>query len=276
MTAPARLLHITDCHLLPEPGCRLLGVDTAATLAAVLAQALRESRPDAILATGDLGHEGLEATYRRFLELVRSRFDGPMLCVPGNHDAGEPFAAVLGRERSLTLDRWQVIGFDTHEDDRPGARLPDGSRHDLLGRIGGAGDRHLLLACHHPPLPVGCPWLDKDCIPDGPELLDSCAAASASGAAVDGVPLTGHLHGLVCGHVHQVLEARHGPMDVLATPSTCFQFEPRSARFSIDRSAASGMPGYRWLSLEADGRVRSEVRRLQGAPLNIDLSEVSR
>ena len=121
MTAPARLLHITDCHLLPESGSRLLGVDTAGTLAAVLAQALGEFRADAILATGDLGHEGTLATYRRFIDLVRARFDGPLLCVPGNHDAGAPFAAVLGRARSLTLGGWQVLGFDTHEDDRPGA-----------------------------------------------------------------------------------------------------------------------------------------------------------
>ena len=262
MTAPARLLHITDCHLLPESGSRLLGVDTAGTLAAVLAQALGEFRPDAILATGDVGHEGGAATYRRFLDMIRARFDGPLLCVPGNHDTGEPFAAVLGRESSLTLGDWQVLGFDTHQDDRPGARLPKDHRRDLLERIRTAAGRHLLLACHHPPLPVGCPWLDKDCIPDGRDLLDSCAAA-------------GRLHGLVCGHVHQVLEASHGSMDVLATPSTCFQFEPGSVRFSIDRSAGSGMPGYRWLTLAPDGRLGSEVRRLRGAALNIDLSEVS-
>lgn len=273
MTAPARLLHITDCHLLPESGSRLLGVDTAGTLAAVLAQALGEFRADAILATGDLGHEGTLATYRRFIDLVRARFDGPLLCVPGNHDAGAPFAAVLGRARSLTLGGWQVLGFDTHEDDRPGARLDDDARRDLVGRIRAATGRHLLLACHHPPLPVGCPWLDKDCIPDGRDLLDSCAAAARTGQAADAA--AGRLHGLVCGHVHQALTASHGPMDVLATPSTCFQFQPGSARFTIDRSAASGMPGYRWLTLEADGRLRSEVRRLRGAPLNIDLSEVS-
>jgi Icc protein len=271
MTAPARLLHITDCHLLPDPGSRLLGVDTSGTLAAVLAQALEEFRPDAILATGDLGHEGGEATYRRFLELVTSRYDGPLLCVPGNHDAGEPFAAVLGREQTLTLGDWQVLGFDTHEDDRPGGRLAGADRQRLIGRIAAADGAHLLLACHHPPLPVGCPWLDKDCIPQGRDLLDSCAAASAAA----GTQEAGRLRGLVCGHVHQALAARHGPIDVLATPSTCFQFEPGSQRFSIDRTAGSGMPGYRWLTLEADGRLRSEVRRLRGAPLNIDLSEVS-
>lgn len=262
MTAPARLLHVTDCHLLPEPGARLLGVDTAETLAAVLAQALDECRPDAILATGDLAHEGTPATYRRFLELVRARFDGPLLCVPGNHDAGGPFAEVLGREQALALGDWQVFGVDTHEDDRPGARLDVAARRRLVERLETASGRHVLLACHHPPLPVGCPWLDKDCIPDGRDLLDSCAAA-------------GRLRALVCGHVHQVLEAGHGPVEVLATPSTCFQFEPGSTRFSIDRSAASGMPGYRWLTLSPDGRVHGEVGRLRGAPLNIDLSEVS-
>ena len=52
-------------------------------------------------------------------------------------------------------------------------------------------------------------------------------------------------------------DRRHGLLPLLGTPSTCFQFRPRSAAFSIDDAA----PGHRWLHLFSDGRVGTEVGR---------------
>jgi Icc protein len=72
--------------------------------------------------------------------------------------------------------------------------------------------------------------------------------------------------------VHQQVDVVHHGLALLATPSTCFQFEPGSRRFAIDRSADSGRPGYRWLELHADGRVRTEVGRCD-LTLNIDLTD---
>ena len=72
------LLHITDCHLVPT-GQQLLQTDTHETLSAVLAQALGEARPDAIVATGDLVHSGGAEVYRRFLSTVESYCDAPLL-----------------------------------------------------------------------------------------------------------------------------------------------------------------------------------------------------
>ena len=45
---------------------------------------------------------------------------------------------------------------------------------------------------------------------------------------------------------------------VWGSPSTCFQFQPRSQTFAVD---ASG-PGYRWLYLQDDGSVGTEVKRI--------------
>ncbi|MFW6094696.1 MAG: 3',5'-cyclic-AMP phosphodiesterase, partial [Pseudomonadota bacterium] len=108
----------------------------------------------------------------------------------------------------------------------------------------------------------GCPWLDKDRISAGRELLESCAAE-------------GRVRGLVFGHLHQVVTARRGAMAVLGTPSTCFQFEPASASFAVDRDADTGAPGYRWLELGTDGVLTSEVRRLGAFDPDNDASERS-
>ena len=80
------------------------------------------------------------------------------------------------------------------------------------------------------------------------------------------------MRGLVFGHVHQAVAARHGGVALFGTPSTCFQFAPGSAAFAIDRSPGSSEPGYRWLTLHHDGGLESELRRLRDYPLNIDLS----
>lgn len=260
MTAPARVLQISDTHLLAEPGATLLGVDTAATLAAVLDQALARETPALLVASGDLSHEQ-PAAYQRFLTLVRERYQGPLLALPGNHDLGAVMAELVTAD-SVRLGDWEILAFDSHADGQAESAFEAAALACLMARVRASSARHLILVGHHPPLPVGCPWLDKDCIQNGAELLESCAA-------------DGRVRALLCGHVHQAWQGRHGRMQVLAVPSTCFQFAPRTPRFSIDRTAASGVPGYRWLTLNTDGSLQTEVGRLAGHPINIDLSDRS-
>ncbi|MFU8814141.1 MAG: phosphodiesterase, partial [Pseudomonadales bacterium] len=146
----------------------------------------------------------------------------------------------------------------THVDGQAQGLLGAARRQALLARIASATGAHILLACHHPPLSIDSPWLDQQRIPDGRELLESVAADD-------------RVRGLVFGHVHQEVTTRFAGLAVLGTPSTCFQFEPGSQRFAIDRSPRSGVPGYRWLELHADGALASDVRRADGYAMNIDL-----
>ncbi len=260
MTAPARVLQISDTHLLAEPGATLLGVDTADTLAAVLDQALAEATPALVIASGDLSHEQ-PAGYPRFLALLRQRYHGPLLALPGNHDLGAVMAELAAPD-SVRLGSWEILAFDSHGDGQAESAFDAAGLERLMARVRASPASHLILVGHHPPLPVGCPWLDKDCIQNGAELLESCAA-------------DGRVRALLCGHVHQEWHHVHERIAVLAVPSTCFQFAPRTPRFSIDQTADSGVPGYRWLTLNTDGSLQTEVGRLAGHPLNIDLSDRS-
>ena len=53
--APALLVQLTDCHLFGEAETSMLGVNTDASLRAVLGQIEADhKRPDLVLATGDL------------------------------------------------------------------------------------------------------------------------------------------------------------------------------------------------------------------------------
>lgn len=241
------LLHITDCHLVPT-GQQLLHTDTHETLSAVLAQALGEARPDAIVATGDLVHSGGAEVYRRFLSTVESYCDAPLLCLPGNHDMIDSMVEAGLPMQSLCLGDWFIGALDSHEDDVPEAHVDAARRVALTAEWQQQTARFGLLATHHPLLPIGAPWLDKDRI-DAPEsLLDGLIESSGPAFC-----------GAVFGHAHQVIDGRYRQRPVLGTPSTGFQFEPRSQAFAV----ANQPPGYRWLTLTESGQIESQVGWLQ-------------
>jgi Icc protein len=237
----------------------LLGVDTADSLRAVLARALAEGRPDALLVTGDVSHEGDEASYRRFAAIVADHYEGPVLCLPGNHDKSAAMREVLGETWALDLQEWSLIGLDSHVDGQVGAGLSETDMAALEGRLAASRGRHVLVATHHPPVDVGCPWLDKDRIQNGAELLEWLSEHAG-------------VKGMVFGHAHQVIESAYENLALLGTPATCFQFAPRTESFAVDERK----PGYRWLRLDAQGGLQTEVGRVDDYPLTLDLSERSR
>lgn len=281
----AHVLQITDCHLFPHPGSTLLGVNTCASLVAVLRQACGEREPDALVATGDIAQVGTTATYRLFLDTVRAHFDGPLLCVPGNHDHGATLAAALPVQ-DLEVGSWRVLGVDTHVDDvvggevggqelarlsnalatphgRPGASHPSGTgaagRATSTSRGPTADGRHgpsmpTLVVGHHCPVELGCAWLDVHRIADGDAMV---ALMDRAGVEV-----------YAFGHIHQEAVV-DSPTRLLGTPSTCFQFAPGTPAFAIDVAK----PGYRWLHLAEDGTFASEVRRIEDFPLTINLRD---
>ncbi len=254
--ATVAVLQITDLHLLGSADSRLIGVDTTASLEAVLTQALTERRPDLLLVTGDIAHEPTLHTYRKVRALLGGFYDGPMLCLPGNHDVLAPMLAAGLPTEPVELGNWWVIGWDTHQDDRPAACLNETPWRQLLSSLGKVGDQHVLIATHHPVVDVGCPWLDKDRLTNATELLE-CLSEHSS------------VKSLVFGHAHQTVDAHFRHIRLLGTPSTCFQFEPASLAFGIDDAA----PGYRWLQLHADGGLTTEVGRAADFELNVDLSQ---
>lgn len=259
------VLQITDTHLRASAGARLLGVDTQASLEAVLTAALSVRIPDAVLVTGDIAHDPEPGTYDRFVALLESFYKGPCLLLAGNHDLWTPLLphqqqANVGAPTAevLSIGGWDLIGLDSHLDDQPGACPTQ----RLLERLQGAcadargGGRHVLIALHHPLIPVGSPWLDKDRVQNSDLLLEWLSEHSTAKV-------------IVFGHAHQIVESNFRDIQLLGAPSTCFQFAPHTEKFTID----DRMPGCRWLFLESDGRVSTQVQRLDDFPLAIDLTQ---
>lgn len=248
MPEPAlRLLHITDTHLHAETDARLRGVETYATLSRVLAHAANEARrPAAILATGDLSQDETPASYGHFRDLVAG-FGLPVWYLPGNHDAPQHMTAMLGAAPFIAggaqvSGNWCCILLDSFAAGDHGGRLAAAELERLDAALREHRARHVLLAIHHYPLPLGSRWLDELGLRNAADML----------AIIDRSP---QVRAVVAGHVHQAANVVRNGVHYLATPSTCFQFLPRSDAFAMDRRP----PGYRWLNLMSDGSIATEV-----------------
>lgn len=258
-SAPLRLVQITDCHLGERAGTRLLNVDTDQSLAAVLAMVKRQQpRIDALLMTGDLSDSGSVAAYRRVLDATGD-LATTVRWLPGNHDSAATMRHMLGHDqhlqRNLLLGNWQVIALDSAIPGEVGGRLEPAELAALRDCLRREPQRHALICVHHPALPIGCAWIDSQMIANAAELWRELASFA-------------QVRVLLSGHVHQEFDTLHNDVRVLATPSTCVQFAPRSADFRVDAAA----PGYRWFDLHPDGRIETGVERLPDYVCEVDLA----
>ena len=247
------VLQITDCHLVVEDAL-LIGVDTQASLEAVLIQATKQREPDAIIASGDLAHDPLPAVYDRFLETVRRYSKAPLVCLPGNHDV---LSAMEKLPRApLEIGGWGIVPLDSHEDEVAPAKIEQKDLavvDDLFGKIAA---EHVLVTTHHPFVEVNAPWLDRDRIQNPEDLVEWLSERSRSDSGQE--DQVERLKGIVFGHAHQEINAECAGVPVYGTPSTCFQFKPHSQQFALDDQP----PGYRWLELHDDGSIVTSVERV--------------
>ena len=257
--AGIRILQITDTHLFAGKNESLLGVNTWASYDAVLdAIAAQQREYDLIIATGDLAQDHSVEAYQHFAEGI-VRLPKPCVWLPGNHDFQPAMVDTLAeakidaRKHVLLGDHWQLVMLDSQVFGVPHGELSEFQLDWLEKKLSASPERHTLLLLHHHPLPSGCSWLDQHSLRNAAELDNVLARFP-------------HVRYLLCGHIHQELDLDWNGRRLLATPSTCVQFKPHCANFTLDTIA----PGWRWLDLYPDGSLQTEVCRLQSTRFNPD------
>ncbi len=252
--APAMLVQLTDSHLFGEPDTAMLGVNTDASLRAVLRQIEADGKhPDLLLATGDLSQDGEAASYRRFATILgeaEGLARAQIRCLPGNHDQPAVLRQELAQWSAPVTDvgAWRVVALDTTVPGSNAGHLPDGQLDLLEAALAEAPGRHTLIAMHHNPMQMDSHWHDSMMI-DNPQALFKRLARWPQARV------------LLWGHVHHEFDRRRHNLRMLATPSTCFQFSIRDGKHVVDNMA----PGYRWIKLYQDGSMATGVRRVQDA-----------
>jgi Icc protein len=246
---PVRLVQFTDTHLVGSADGRVRGMDTAASLQAVLAAAAEHiAAADALLLTGDLVQDDIGG-YARIRGLLGG-YGKPVLCIPGNHDDATELALALAAPPFQTggrvdLGGWRVLLIDSSLPRRTEGAVSAAALQRLESELASAGGQPVLVVLHHPPVPLGSRWVDELGVTNAAALwqvLDRHAA----------------VRGVLFGHAHQAFDAQRSAVRLLGTPSTCFQFLAGSDEFAIDPAP----PAWRCLALLPDGRIDTTVHRL--------------
>lgn len=245
------LLHLTDMHLLADPGDTILGVSSRLTYQEVVEEASAQEW-DLALLTGDLSQDGTPAAYEAVRELS-DPLDTSCYWVPGNHDQPRVMGRALDAspfqaDRAFSVGKWRVVMLDTAVAGETHGRLADEELEFLDEALAAHPDTPTLVAMHHAPVSVGSAWLDPINL-RRPEAFRTIVEAHSQVRLV------------LFGHVHQDVEARWENVHLYGCPSTCFQFAPGSEEFRVDEAD----PGYRHVVLENDGGFEVSLHRVSSS-----------
>lgn len=233
----------------------MLGLDTEQSLRDVLILIKNGPQPDIIVASGDISNDAGKASYERFVTIYNEIFPTiPLAWLPGNHDLPSNMDVVSRRpiERQHTINGWNLIFLDSRIPKQEGGNLP---QHELNHLEACLNESPLptMIFLHHQPVAVGSKWIDSYIVDNAEAFFDVTDQYQ-------------HVKSIAWGHVHQDFYTTRNGVELYATPSTCFQFAPKSEDFRLD----STMPGYRSFVMHRDGRIESHVERIADQSYTID------
>ena len=258
-----RLLHLSDPHLLADPGGRYRDRHPLALLEFALRQAATEPH-DLLLVSGDLCQDETWQGYVRLRELLDRRvalglLPAPVALLPGNHDHPARLRAALGRQALiapavLALGGCRLVLLDSHRAGCTGGWIGPRQLTWLSEQLGADPEVPTLVVVHHPPVPIGDAGMDAIGLHDGPALLEGLRAVPG-------------LRAVLFGHVHQHWQswvpdrpAHLEPALLLGCPSTLCSFGPVQP-CPLGRPQD---PGGRWLQLDRTGVLQQRLLRWRG------------
>jgi 3',5'-cyclic AMP phosphodiesterase CpdA len=212
------IAQITDCHVVATGELMADRIDTAATLARVVA-AINAHRPaiDLVVATGDLVNDGAPAQYDR-LEALLAGLEPPVIPIPGNHDdrgelrhrypellpiggPDDPIDFVVD-EHPLRLVMLDTVLPGEHRGEVTAAQLSW-----LDGVLADRPDRPTAVFQHHPPFATGIGFMDVYGL-DGADRLEAVVSRHDQ------------VQGVLCGHIHRLVVRGFGGTTASCWPST--------------------------------------------------------
>jgi Icc protein len=256
-----RLLQLSDPHLLADSAGLYRQRRPWVRLRQVLRQAQATAPlPELLLISGDLCQDETWAGYAQLCRLLEP-WPTPVALLPGNHDHPQLLRAALGRRAVLAPalvpcgDGWLLL-LNSH---RPGC---------TAGWLGAPQlawlERQidqltlqvealpLLVAVHHPPVPIGDAGMDAIGLQDAAPLLELLRRAPG-------------LQAVVFGHVHQYWQGRlsgREEVPLLGCPSTLCGFGPVQP-CPLGRPDD---PGGLWLEVAAGASLRHRLLRWAAPP----------
>ena len=247
-SVPFVIAQVSDTHLFADLNQTLMGFPTGKSFQAVLAQ-IQKIQPDLLLFTGDISQDETLTSYQHFLDLV-APLNIPTHWIPGNHDRLPLMESLLNQnsisaEKSVQVGGWHLLLLNSMIPGKVYGQLSPETLKWMEQQLQTYRDLPTLIALHHPPFPIGSAWMDKIGLHQADHLL----------SIIDRHP---QVQLVVFGHIHQEFQQQRRGVTYLGTPSTCVQFQPHNPNFGL----ANQSPGFRLLSLYANGQFETEVTRV--------------
>jgi len=256
----AKIIQITDSHIFKQENGCLLGLHTRNSLRAVIKDILQQDiKADLILATGDISQDQSVESYQFFSEIMQ-QFKIPVCWVPGNHDDVHEMTESLNSEyispaKKINLGKWQIVLLDSSLSGQVFGQLGEEQIAFLENALQSGQTDYIFPVLHHHPVDINCQWLDPLGLKDSDKLFEM----------LDNYP---SVRGLLWGHIHQIYDQYRGNIRMMATPSCSVQFKPLSKEFAADTES----PGYRILELHEDGKISTQVNRIEYIDFTVDYS----
>lgn len=231
------IAHLSDPHIRP-PGRLAYGrVDTAAFLRqAVSRLAALDTRPDAVVMTGDLTDCGLPEEYALLRDILAG-LPVPFFLVPGNHDRPEnlyrAFADVWPdsddpQRMQYVVDVGEVrlIALNSVMAGKPWGELGGERLRWLDARLSEAPGRPTMIFMHHPPFATGMVPMDRIGCRDGDRL----------GEVIRRNP---QVQRVLCGHLHRSIQVSWSGTVGCVAPGTAHQLaldlqQDRTEQFCLE------------------------------------------
>ncbi|MDO4431209.1 MAG: 3',5'-cyclic-AMP phosphodiesterase [Lonepinella koalarum] len=251
-----RLLQVTDPHLFADEAGELLGINTLASFEQVLKEVRQQSFAyDLVLATGDLVQDSSDEGYLRFCQRI-NQLEKEIFWIPGNHDYLPKMIKWLNSSQGnlhaqkhiLAGKYWQILLLDSQVFGVPHGYLAEYQLEWLQEKLQTYPEHYSLIVLHHHILPTNSAWLDQHNLRNTHELS----------AILTRFP---KVKGILYGHIHQQVDAQWNGLALMATPSTCIQFKPDCAKFTLDNL----QPGWREITLNKNGTIDTQVHRIKQA-----------
>jgi|SRR6056300_154052 Icc protein len=251
-----RLAQVSDPHIGGDPDYRLAGVNARRTFGIILDEVRKETF-DTLMITGDIASDYSPPAYRYFFEQMET-FEQPMYWLPGNHDLvgnAESVENAVPFRQVFDTEHWRIIMLDSMVPKSPNGRLGEEQLTVLAKALEENTKPHIMVFLHHNPVLIDCAWLDTQTVADADKFFE----------IIDKYP---QVRGIFWGHIHQQFEVERNNVLLKSVPSTCIQFLPKSDDFALDTIS----PGYRMIGLHDDGRIETQVRRVDIPDIGVDTS----
>ena len=239
----ARILQITDPHVIAPPGLVSGQLNTPALMAAAIDSILADMEKygviDAVLVTGDVTDDGALESFDWFRTQIE-RLELPYFLIPGNHDRRDLMRASFADQAFMPetghinwmhdLPDLRLVGLDTLIPGQGSGILDQTTLEFLSDALRGRPDAPFLIAMHHPPFASGIRFMDElglAGIEDLQRILHSAPNACR----------------IICGHVHSMIVSTVGPATAIACPSISSHFKT-DLRNDAPVGFMSGPTGY--------------------------------